>query len=52
MYAIGVGVKDEKGIKELEEIASEPNEEHIFMVQNYAAIEQLNEFWHETKVCG
>jgi len=51
MYAIGVGVKDEKGIKELEEIASEPNEEHIFMVQNYAAIEQLNEFWHETKVC-
>ncbi|KAJ8403836.1 hypothetical protein AAFF_G00347040 [Aldrovandia affinis] len=39
-FAIGVGnaLTKDKGIKELKEIASDPDDKHLFMVNNYAAL--------------
>ncbi|KAG7471282.1 hypothetical protein MATL_G00122780 [Megalops atlanticus] len=42
-FAIGVGgvINDTKGIAELEEIASDPNDEHLFKVDDYAALDAI-----------
>ncbi|XP_036393671.1 integrin alpha-E [Megalops cyprinoides] len=42
-FAIGVGdvLNDTKGIAELEEIASDPDDKHLFMVNNYAALDSI-----------
>ena len=52
MYSIGVAVKTDRGQKELREIASDPDSGHVFMVQDYAAMQELNEVWDDSRICG